>query len=108
MCEYREIRAELAELRSLHQRLLHETGDENLLNIYTQKIHVAEKTLRDIESSLDTLGPTERRLMRLRYIEGLSWQAVSRRIHYSWQQTHRIHKNALVKLRAVMPSEERR
>ena len=93
--EYRSSRDELAELRAM---LRNDTSEE-VVALYRAKIEALEQNLRLIENALETLGPTERRLMRLRYIEGLSWQSVSQRIHYSWQQTHRIHKNALAKLR---------
>lgn len=37
--------------------------------------------------------------MRLRYIDGLSWLAVSRRVHYSKSQVRRHHVKALDKLK---------
>ncbi len=55
--------------------------------------------LTAIESAVDGLDdPTERLLLRLRYIEGYSWTRVARAIHYSRAQTMRIHARALRRL----------
>lgn len=95
--DYQPIKQELTNLETLARKLeRHE--DDDLAALYRQKRQALAEQLQAIETALETLGPTERTLMRLRYIEGLSWQAVSLRIHYSWKQTHRIHKNALRKL----------
>ena len=51
--------------------------------------------LGEIEAAIDVLPPLERTLIRARYVEGLSWEAVCVKIGYSWQQTHRIHARAL-------------
>lgn len=51
-----------------------------------------------IEGIIEGLEPTERRLARFRYIDGLTWEAVCERICYSWMQTHRIHGRMLDKL----------
>lgn len=96
--DYRSIKQELTTLDVL-ARKLERHNDAQLAALYDQKREELAGQLQRIENALETLGPTERNLMRLRYIEGLSWQAVCQRIHYSWQQTHRIHKNALLKLK---------
>lgn len=51
-----------------------------------------------IEDLIDSLEPTERRLARFRYIDGLTWDDVCDRLNYSWRQTHRIHARMLDKL----------
>ena len=51
-----------------------------------------------IEDTIDALEPTERRLARFRYIDGLTWEKVCERMCYSWMQTHRIHGRMLDKL----------
>jgi hypothetical protein len=51
-----------------------------------------------IEDTIDALEPTERRLARFRYIDGLTWEKVCDRMCYSWMQTHRIHGRMLDKL----------
>ena len=96
--DYLPIKQELTTLDVL-ARKLERHNDAHLAALYAQKREELAGQLQRIENALEALGPTERNLMRLRYIEGLSWQAISQRIHYSWQQTHRIHKNALLKLK---------
>lgn len=59
-----------------------------------------------VEDMLEGLEPTERRLARFRYIDGLSWDAVCEKMNYSWRQTHRIHGRMLDKL--VAAETERR
>jgi hypothetical protein len=44
--------------------------------------------------------------MRLRYLEGLGWEAVCVEIGYSWRQTHNIHARALAQLLEKYGSEE--
>ena len=52
-----------------------------------------------VEEAIDTLAPDERRLMRYRYIDGLRWEDICPVMNYSWRQVHRIHAQALDKLR---------
>ncbi len=52
----------------------------------------------EIENLIDGLEPGERRLMRCRYIDGMTWEEVCVRIGYSWRQTHNIHSRILDKL----------
>lgn len=70
-------------------------------NLYRVKVKELADALCAIEKAIDTLEPLERTLMRLRYIEGHKWEEVAVAIDYSWQQTHRLHKGALEKLREV-------
>lgn len=48
-----------------------------------------------IEDLIKGLDPTERKLARLRYIEGLTWEEVCVEMNYSWKQVHRIHSRIL-------------
>jgi RNA polymerase sigma factor (sigma-70 family) len=73
-----------------------------LKNVYANKLRELNDTLLDIETAIESLtDPTERNLMRLRYIDGLKWEEITLTIGYSWQQTHRIHARALEKLRTA-------
>lgn len=94
---YQPIKKELSALEVL-ARKIDRHGTEELCRLYDKKRKKLEDELLQIEQAIETLGPTERTLMRLRYIDGLSWQAICTRINYSWQQTHRIHARALIKL----------
>ena len=51
-----------------------------------------------VETMIESLEPVERKLMRHRYIDGLSWERVCVAMSYSWRQTHNIHSAALDKL----------
>jgi DNA-directed RNA polymerase specialized sigma24 family protein len=71
-----------------------------LKNVYANKLRELNDTLLDIETAIESLtDPTERNLMRLRYIDGLTWEMVCVEIGYEWSQTHRKHASALERLR---------
>lgn len=78
---------------------------EKLIRLYEKKREALMAMLAEIESAIDVLTPTERMLVRNRYIEGMTWEEVCVAMGYSWTQTHRIHSAALVKLTAA---EERK
>lgn len=48
-----------------------------------------------IEKAIIALPNRERYLIRLRYIDCLSWYEIMDEMHYSWKQVHRIHVEAL-------------
>lgn len=54
-----------------------------------------------IEKAIESLNPTERELIRLRYIDGAEWIDVAETIHFEWAQTHRIHARALAKIKDI-------
>lgn len=68
---------------------------------YEEKLKTLTGELLDIERAIDALPPTERLLLRLRYLQGLSWEAVCVEMSYSWRQVHRLHAKALADLRGV-------
>ena len=51
-----------------------------------------------LEKMIEGLDPVERRLLRYRYLDGLTWENVCVAMCYSWRQTHNIHARALDKL----------
>lgn len=52
-----------------------------------------------IEAVIETLPPEERRLMRLRYIEGRRWEQIALETNYSIQRVWQIHGRILEKIR---------
>ena len=68
---------------------------------YREKLAELTAAQTEIEDLIETLDPKARKLMRHRYIEGLSWEAVCVAMCYSWSQTHDIHSKALDKLVAA-------
>lgn len=65
---------------------------------YTKKRTALTAMLMEIEKSMEVLTPTERMLIRYRYMDGLTWESACVTMGYSWTQTHRIHSAALIKL----------
>lgn len=75
---------------------LHRKG--KLERLYIEKGKELEREQLAIEEMIDSLDPRERTLMRCRYIDGMTWEAVCTAINYGWNQTHKIHARALDKL----------
>lgn len=98
--DYQPIKKELDALEMLGRKI-EKHGSPELVEQYERQRAKLSSDLLAIEKVIETLNPTERTLMRLRYIEGLSWQAICGRINYSWQQTHRIHARALIKIKEL-------
>ena len=73
----------------------------DLVDRYRAQIARMVEEQTAIEVLIEGLEPTERRLARFRYIDGLSWDAVCDKMNYSWRQTHRIHGRMLDKLVAA-------
>lgn len=65
---------------------------------YTEQLAKMAEQQTDIEDLIESLEPTERRLARFRYIDGMDWESVCVMMCYSWRQTHRIHGRMLDKL----------
>ncbi len=82
------------------------TGNTATLIVERRKRYeTREKELAEYESAIERdmeiLSPTERDLIRFKYMDGLTWEEVCIAINYSWTQTHRIHSAALIKLGAA-------
>ena len=48
-----------------------------------------------IETAIDSLNPTQRMLLRYRYIDGLKWEEICCKMNYGWTQIHEHHSAAL-------------
>lgn len=117
---YLEIKAEAKQIQELRDALLDPKGAnldamprssgpgnpveaarkqrESLARDYDRKLEelAAEQTY--IEAMIESLEPVERKLMRHRYLEGLTWEKVCVAINYGWTQTHEMHGRILDKL----------
>lgn len=71
---------------------------EGLQARYSRLVSEIEAAQSSIEDMIESLTPTERKLLRHRYIEGLAWEKVCVAMSYCWRQTHTIHSRALDKL----------
>lgn len=71
---------------------------DELLTLYRDKLRLLTDAQLAVERAIDVLDPIERRLMRLRYLDGLRWEAVCVEMSYSWRRVHQIHAQALGKI----------
>lgn len=70
-----------------------------LLRCHREQEAALAAALVEVETMIASLDdPTQRDLLRYRYIDGLTWEAVCVAINYSWRGTHDIHGAALDKL----------
>lgn len=65
---------------------------------YREQLWKLAAAQSELEKMIESLEPDERRLMRLRYIDGLMWEQVCVAMSYSWRSTHNHHAKALDKL----------
>lgn len=63
-----------------------------------QKVVELESRISRIEKDIDALPPRERAVIRARYMEGLSWGCVARKVHYSEDYCKEIHGAAIKNL----------
>lgn len=70
-----------------------------VLKLYKQKEAALMAAMLEIEEAITILEPRERTLVRLYYIDGLTWEQVAVSMSYSWRQVHRIHGKALALLK---------
>lgn len=71
---------------------------EALAREYDRKLEELAAEQAYIEAMIENLDPIERKLMRHRYLEGLTWEKVCVEINYGWTQTHQMHGRILDKL----------
>lgn len=100
--QYRSTKIEICQIdRRIAEleRLGHDDLTQPLRNLYEEKLADLIDGQLKIEKAIESLNPTERELIRLRYIDGADWTEVAATIHYEWTQTHRIHARALDKMK---------
>jgi DNA-directed RNA polymerase specialized sigma subunit len=115
--EYDQIAAELEKIEIIMvapraanlDGMPHSPGaGDPILGIVSQHLALQERYRRQlvklaaaqalIEDMIESLDPSERKLMRCRYIDGLAWEEVCVAVGYSWRQAHRLHGRILDKL----------
>ncbi len=101
--QYRSIKMEISQIErrivEMERHGLELEITHPLRELYRQKLADLIEGQLKIEKAIEGLTPTERELMRLRYIDGEDWLEVAASIHYEWTQTHRIHARALNKIK---------
>ena len=71
----------------------------DLCAAYKEKLKSLAAEQLAIEEAVAALPQIHRAIIRLYYLEGLTWSKVCQEINYSWSQTHRKHREALRMLR---------
>ena len=101
--QYRSIKIEASQIERRLKEMESRTDDvgvtKALQDLYREKLATLVEGQLRIEKAIEGLNPTERELMRLRYIDGVDWTEVAETIHYEWAQTHRVHARALAKIK---------
>ena len=73
---------------------------EELINIYREKELKLIKQQIHIENAIDNLDdPTDRNIIRLKYIDGHTWERICVILNYSWNGIHKKHRKILEKIR---------
>ena len=73
---------------------------EELINIYKEKELNLIKQQIKIEKAISNLeDPTDRNIVRLKYIDGHTWEKICVILNYSWNGIHKKHRKILEKIR---------
>ena len=101
--QYRSIKIEISQIESRIEEMERHKADlditQPLRDLYRKKLAELIEGQVKIEEAIDSLNPTERELMRMRYFDGADWTEVAATINYEWAQTHRVHARALAKIK---------
>lgn len=97
--DYRHLEREIEELESECMYLIHKPGTTDRV-IETEKVlkKKAERLKQqrlDIESTIENLQPHERRLIRMRYVRGFTWQQIAQRLYCDESTARRWHRGII-------------
>lgn len=70
----------------------------NMKQMYLAKIACLLAIKEHIEIAVQRLTSEDRRLIRLHYFQGLSWEEVAVELHVSWRAVHYRHRDILERL----------
>ena len=113
--DYADIKAELLQLERLRGSSIEEARrierrgwfphyttnpiHLELVALYDGKIAAAKAELQAVEEAIAAVpDDTARELLQLRYLKGMTWDAVSLAMCYSYTNVHRLHRKALAML----------
>lgn len=65
---------------------------------YKETVEKLTAQMVEIEQAIELLEPRERTILRLHYIQGLTWEQVAVEMNYTWRHVHRLHGKALERL----------
>ena len=95
---YRTLKEERRELRRQLGRMERAADKTKLREILRNRLREVSREMSRVERAVDSLEDRERRVLRARYLEGLSWDRIYEVVGYEQAQTFRIHKRAIQKL----------
>lgn len=73
---------------------------EELIDIYNKKQDKLFKQQMKIEKCIDKLEDSiDRNILRLKYIDGYTWERICVMLNYSWNGIHKKHRKILEKIR---------
>lgn len=73
---------------------------EELIDIYNKKQDKLFKQQIKIEKCIDKLEDSiDRNILRLKYIDGYTWERICVELNYSWNGIHKKHRKILEKIR---------
>ena len=73
---------------------------EDLINIYKEKELKLIKQQIQIEKAIEKLDdPIDRNIIRLKYLNGHTWEKICVILNYSWNGIHKKHRKILEKIR---------
>ncbi|MEA5003798.1 MAG: sigma factor-like helix-turn-helix DNA-binding protein [Christensenella sp.] len=94
LSRYQDISADIQRLTTAQDAWKNQMSD--ILTALTERLGHHHRTLECIQSAIDTLpDPRHRQLLRARYLEGHSWNTISREMHYTRQQIYNLKMDAL-------------
>lgn len=71
---------------------------EECMEMYNKKEVALYNKQLEIENCINSLEPLERIIMRLRYIDGYTWEEICTKVNYRWNGIHKIHRKILSKI----------
>lgn len=71
---------------------------DKLIAKYNSKLKAVVELVYEFETALEMLDERERRLMRLYYIDCMTWEQVCVEMNLSWTPLHNARRNALAKI----------
>lgn len=74
------------------------TRHMELQRTYMAKLAELQQAILDAEDAIETLNPIDRRILRYKYFDGLTFEQIAVKMHYSRQGITKRHRQALDRL----------
>ena len=71
---------------------------EDLENEINLEVKRSWLKMKEVEETIEELSEEEKRIIRLRYIDGLNWELICVKMCYSWRSIHYKHSDILKKI----------